>query len=80
MVPMAAITNSLRSASAFSCTGGVQFVIEHHLHHAGTVAQVDEDYLAQIAAAVAPSHENNFLTRVGEPKVSATHQTHATGR
>jgi O-acetylhomoserine/O-acetylserine sulfhydrylase-like pyridoxal-dependent enzyme len=51
--------------------GGVQFVVEHDLGHAGAVAQVDEDDLAEIAAAVDPSHEHNFFARIGEPKSSA---------
>jgi hypothetical protein len=48
--------------------GGVQFVIEHDLRHAGAVAQIDEDDLAKVAAAVDPSHEHNFFARIGEPK------------
>jgi hypothetical protein len=41
------------------------------LRHAGTVAQVDENNLAKVAAAVHPSHEDNFFASIGEPKVSA---------
>jgi len=55
----------------FLVNGGIQFMIEHDLRHAGAVAQVDEDDLAKIAAAVDPSHEHNFFARVGEPKRSA---------
>ena len=55
----------------FFVYGGVQFVVEHHLGHAGAVAQIDEDDLAQVAAAVDPSHEHNFFAGIGEPKSSA---------
>jgi hypothetical protein len=51
--------------------GGAQFVIEHNLGDAGSVAQVDEDDLAEVTAAVDPSHENDFFAGVGEPKGSA---------
>ncbi len=55
----------------FLVNGGVQFVVEHDLGHAGAVAQVDEDDLAKVAAPVAPSHEHNFFAGIGEPKGSA---------
>ncbi len=51
--------------------GSIQFVIEHDLGYAGAVAQVDEDNLAEVAAAVDPSHENDLFTGIGEPKRSA---------
>jgi hypothetical protein len=41
------------------------------LGYAGAVAQVDEDDLAKVAAPIAPSHEHNFLARIGEPKLPA---------
>jgi hypothetical protein len=46
-------------------------VVEDDLRHPGAVAQIDKDYLAEIATAVAPSHENNFFASVGQPKLSA---------
>ena len=55
----------------FLVHGGIQFVIENDLRHAGAVAQVDEDNLAEVAAAVDPSHEHNFFSGVGGPKRSA---------
>ena len=64
-VPMTATTYSLRSCSAFSWTSASVSVIEHDLGDAGAVAQVDEDEVAEIAAAVHPSHENGFFARVG---------------
>ncbi len=51
--------------------GGIQFVVEDDLGYAGAVAQVNENDLAEVAAAVDPSHEDNFLARVGEPEGSA---------
>ncbi len=50
--------------------GCIQFVVEDDLGHAGAVAEVDEDDLAEVAAAVDPSHEHNFFARIGEPKFS----------
>jgi hypothetical protein len=46
-------------------------VVENDLHDPGAVAQVDEDDLAQIATAVDPSHEYNFLASVRESELSA---------
>ena len=51
--------------------GGIQFVVEHHLSDAAAVAQIDEDNLAKIAAAVHPSHQDNFFARVGETQSPA---------
>src|SRR5208337_269185 len=51
--------------------GGIEFVVEDHLGYAGAVAQVDEDDLAEVAAAVDPSHEHNFLACIGESKLPA---------
>jgi len=41
------------------------------LRYAGAVAEVDENNLAQVAPPVDPSHEHNFLARIGEPKSPA---------
>ena len=70
-VPMAAITNSLRSASAFWCTAASSSWLNTTCVTPVRSRRVDEDDLAQVAAAVDPSHEHNFLARVGEPKLSA---------
>ena len=51
--------------------GRVQFVVEHDLGDAAAVAQIDEDDVAEIAAAVDPSHEDSFLARVGEAQSPA---------
>ncbi len=51
--------------------GCIQFVVEHDLRHPGAVAQIDKDNLAQVAPPVDPSHEHNFLARIGEPKSPA---------
>ncbi len=55
----------------FLVNGGVQFVVEDDLRDAGAVAEVDKDNLAEVAAAVDPSHEHNFFASIGEPEGSA---------
>ncbi len=55
----------------FFMNGGIQFVIEYDLGNASAVAQVNEDDLAEVAAAVDPSHEHNLFACIGEPKRSA---------
>jgi hypothetical protein len=42
------------------------FRAEHHLRDAGAVAQIDKNELAEIAAAVHPSHQDDFLARIGK--------------
>jgi hypothetical protein len=51
--------------------GRVAFFVEHNLRNARTVADIDEDEVAKIAAAVHPSHEHSSLARIGSAK-SAT--------
>ena len=51
--------------------GSIHFVIEDDLGNAAAVAQIDEDDLAEIAAAVHPSHEDSFFARVGEAQSPA---------
>src|SRR5208282_6714132 len=51
--------------------GRIQFVVKDNLGYAGAVAQVNEDDLAEVAAAVDPSHEHNFLACIGESKLPA---------
>jgi hypothetical protein len=46
-------------------------MVEYDLCNTGTVAQIYENDLPQVAAAVNPSHQNNFLSRVGESKLAA---------
>ena len=38
---------------------GMQLFVEHNLRNAGTVAQINEDQLAQIAAAMHPAHQDH---------------------
>ena len=49
----------------FVVDGGASLAAEDDLGDAGAVAQVDEDDLAEVAAAVDPSHEDGFLAGVG---------------
>src|SRR5208283_1635082 len=48
--------------------GGIEFVAENDLRHASTVAEIDENNLAEIAAPVHPSHEDGFFACVSEAK------------
>ena len=45
--------------------GRVAFLAEDHLRDARAVAHIDEDQVAEVAAAVDPSHEDGFLASVG---------------
>jgi hypothetical protein len=49
---------------------GVHAHIEDQLRDAGAVAQIDEDYVAKIAATADPTHENHLLARVLGTQVS----------
>ena len=55
----------------FLMHGGIEFVVEDDLRHAGAVAKIDEDDLAEVAAAVDPSHEDGFFACVGEAQSPA---------
>ena len=63
-VPVTAITNSLRSDSDFFVERGVALGVEDDLGNAGAVAEIDEEKIAVIAAAVDPSHEYCFFAGV----------------
>jgi uncharacterized membrane protein len=39
----------------------MQLVVEHDLRDASAVAEVDEDKLAEIAAALNPAHQDDFF-------------------
>jgi hypothetical protein len=43
---------------------GVLLTIKDDLDDPGAVAQVDEEELAQVAAAVHPAHQDDFFVRV----------------
>jgi len=45
--------------------GRITLLVEHDLRHAGTVADIHKDEVAQVAAAVHPSHEHGLLAGVG---------------
>ena len=70
-VPIAAMTYSLRSSSALSCAAAFDFAIEDHLRHAGAVAQINKNKIAEVAPAVDPSHEHSFFPSVRRPQRSA---------
>ena len=65
-VPMAAIYEFVAQLFGLFVDGGVQFGVEDDLRYAGAVAEIDEDDLAEVAAAVDPSHEDGFFACVGE--------------
>ena len=43
---------------------GVLLATHHHLRHAGVVAQINEDQVAQVAPAVHPSGQKHLLANV----------------
>ena len=55
----------------FFVDGGVEFGVADDLRYAGAVAKIDEDELAEVAAAVDPSHEDGFFACVGEAQCPA---------
>ena len=55
----------------FVVDSSVQFVVEHYLRDAAAIAQIDKDDLAKVAPAVHPSHQDGFLTGVGEAQSPA---------
>ena len=54
--------------------GGIQLVAEDDLRHSGAVAEIDENDLAKVAAAVDPSHEDGFFACVGEAQEPRTYE------
>jgi hypothetical protein len=50
---------------------GGELLVEHNLRNAGAVAQVEEDEVAVVAAAVDPAHEDNLLAGVGGAQIAA---------
>ena len=49
----------------FVVDGGVRLLADDDLRDAGTIAHVDKDEIAKIAATVYPSHENSFFAGIG---------------
>ena len=50
---------------------GRELFVKHDLGDAGAVAEVEEDEVAVVAAAVDPAHEHNLLAGVGGAQVAA---------
>ena len=65
---MAATDEFVAELFALFVDGGVEFSVTDDLRYARAVAEVDENNLAEIAAAVDPSHEDGFFACVGEAK------------
>jgi hypothetical protein len=49
----------------------VRLAIENHLAYAAAVADIDEDKIAQVAAAVHPAHEHNVFVGIGGAECAA---------
>ena len=64
-LPVTATTYSGRAASALAWASGGDLLVEDDLGDAGAVAQVEEDEVAVVAAAVDPAHEGDGLAGVG---------------
>jgi hypothetical protein len=50
---------------------GIPVGIDHDLRNPGTVAQINEEQAAVVAALVHPSHEHSFFASVGRAQRSA---------
>ena len=50
---------------------GRELLVEHHLDDAAAVAQVEEDQVAVVAAAVYPAHHNHVFAGVGGAQIAA---------
>ena len=72
--PMTATTNSERTAFGLVVNLGAGVGGDDDLRDAAAVAQIEEDEVAEIAAAVHPSHEHNFRAGVGGAQL-ATHMS-----
>ncbi len=70
-LPTAATTYSGRTMLALRVAFGREFLVEHHLADAGAVAQIEEDQVAVVAAAVDPAHHDNVLAGVGGAQFAA---------
>jgi hypothetical protein len=57
--------------TGFFVDGAIAFGIEDDLRYAGAVAEIDEQQVAVVAAAVDPSHEDGFFTGVGGAQSTA---------
>jgi hypothetical protein len=49
----------------------MQLFVENDLRQARAIAQVNEDQLAQVAAAVHPAHQDHVFVRVRSTQVAA---------
>lgn len=50
---------------------GGNFFVEDDLANAGAIAQVEEDEIAVVAAAVHPAHQHHVFARIGGAQISA---------
>ena len=50
---------------------GRDFFVEHDLRDAGAIAEVEEDEIAVVAAAIDPAHEGDGLAGVGAAEFAA---------
>ena len=51
--------------------GRVSLLVENDLGDAGAVAHINEDEVAEIAAAVHPAHKHGFFARVRNTRCAA---------
>ena len=65
------MTYSDRSCSARAMHVRVHALIENDLGHTLAVAQVNEDHLAEVAAAVHPAHQKHALAGIGGAQFAA---------
>ncbi len=70
-LPLTATTNSGRAASALAMRVAGELLIEHDLGDAGAVAEVEEDEVAVVAAAVDPAHEDDVFAGLFGAEISA---------
>jgi hypothetical protein len=49
----------------------MQLLVENNLREARTVAQIDEQEIAEIAPLVDPAHQDNVFVSVRGPQISA---------
>ena len=68
---MAATTYSGRTCSPLAWPSGVSSLSRTIWRDAGAVAQVEEDEVAVVAAAVDPAHEDDLLAGVGGAQFAA---------
>ncbi len=70
-MPTAATTYSGRHLLALRVALGRELLVENDLRDAGAVAEVEEDEVAVVAAAVDPAHQNHLLAGVGGAQLAA---------